>query len=560
MSPRRGALGALLIAGLVLAGCTTPQHKRANEGRKEVAALQRKAADRPAAVAAGTPETPSYVQNSTAFITRARVGQAQRVREEQALPQSFEEPLAMLMGPGQVSLAKVIRELEQEMRIPVRVLPDVYELTDLPARRDSAATPSTQPPAPSGPTPFGSGGAFGAAGVPAAAGIREAAVPNFELNVTGTRREVLDVIAAKAGIEWEYVDRQVVFSRLLTKTFTLEGSPRSIRSADTLSAVGGASGAGGSSTTSSSASNEFSMRSNIDPLADLEEQLAAIRSARGKISISRANNTVLVRDVRAVVDDAATIVDRFNSLMSRQVVIDLEVISFTADNRDSFGFDLTLILQRMAGGQPKSLLQITPPPNFNASDTGVISWTVLPGQSSTAAGSQALVNALSQIGAARVVHKGVKATRNNVPAEFQNLRDRSYLAEVTSTAVGETSSVGLRQQVVTTGFLSKVYPTVLSGNRILLDGVLSLSNLDRLVTATSGDLSVQSPEVSRINAPFHSIVRSGDYVAFQAFERDADTGLKQSVDPVGVLGFQTNGTTATERFIVVMKATILGGQ
>lgn len=302
------------------------------------------------------------------------------------------------------------------------------------------------------------------------------------------------------------------------------------------------------------------MKASIDPLADLEEQLAALKSSRGKISLSRSNNTVLVRDVRAVVDDAALIIDRFNSLMSRQVVIDLEVISFTSNNADSLGFDLNLVVQNMIAGRESTLVKLIAPANPGAGDAGVVSWTVQQGRSANAAGSSVLVNALNQIGATRVVHKGVKPTRNNVPAEFQNLRDRSYLAETTATTTGDSSSTGLKQSVVTTGFLSKVYPTVLSGNRILLDGVLSISNLDRLVTASSGDSSVQSPEVSRINAPFHSIVRSGDYVAFQAFERDADTGSKQSMDPVGLLGFQSSGAGSTERFIVVMKATILGGQ
>lgn len=578
-------LTVVVCVALSAAACTTPQQKNAAAGQAEADALLAKSATVRAAVGAGSsqhiPATPSYIETAAAFVTRGKTGQSQRIREERALPAIFEEPFSLLMGTQAVPLSRVAREIEQELRLPVRILPDVFENPNQAVATGSAASPSSSvasstgapSPAvvsgapglvlPSAPMPT-TAGALGA-GVPQVNGQPVAYMPMLEINISGSRREVLNAIAAKAGVEWDYMDGEIQFSRLISRTFTLDSSPRVVESEDNLTASGGASGGAGSSTTESNSTDEVTVKAKIDAMSDLEQQLLAIRSPRGRIILSPSNNTVLVRDTRAVVDQAASLIDRYNAIVNRQVVIDLEIISVTSSSETAYGFDLSLVLQRMtAAGADATLFKVIPVAPL-AGDTapGLIQFT-MQNQSAKLNGSQVLLRALSAFGNARTIHRGSKMTRNNLPAGFQNLRDTSYVATITPAPAGaggvSGGTPGIQQATVTTGFLAKIYPSVLSGNRVLLDGLISLSNLDRLVSASSGGNTVQSPDVSRVNAPLHTTVRSGDYIAFQAFERDVSSGDRIGFEPTGILGFSAAGTRTLERFIVVMRTTILSAQ
>ncbi len=579
-------LTVVVCAALAAAGCTTPQQKTAAAGQAEADALLAKSDTIRAAVGAGSsqsiPATPSYIESRAAFVTRGKTGQSQRIREERALPSIFEEPFSLLMGTQAVPLSRVAREIEQELRLPVRILPDVFEDPNQSVATGSAAAPSSSAAggtgasgsavksgAPGGvalsPMPQPSMAGVPGFGVPQVSGQPVAYMPMLEINISGSRREVLNAIAAKAGVEWDFIDGEIQFSRLISRTFTLDSSPRILESEDTLTAAGGASGGAGSSTTESNSTDEVTMRAKIDAMGDLEQQLLAIRSPRGRVILSSSNNTVLVRDTRAVMDQVAALIDRYNAIVNRQVVIDLEIISVTSTSETAYGFDLSLVLQRMtAAGDKATELLITPVAAL-AGDTapGLIQFT-MQNQSSKLNGSQVLLRALSAFGNARTVHRGSKMTRNNLPAGFQNLRDTSYVATITPAPAGaggvSGGTPGIQQAVVTTGFLAKIYPSVLSGNRVLLDGLISMSNLDRLVAASSGGNTVQSPDVSRVNAPLHTTVRSGDYVAFQAFERDVSTGDRAGFEPTGALGFSATGKRTVERFIVVMRTTILSAK
>lgn len=575
-------LAVVVCVALSAAGCTTPQQKTAAAGQAEADALLARSATVRAAVGAGSsqsiPSTPSYIETTAAFVTRGRTAQSQRVREERSLPAIFEEPFSLLMGTQAVPLSRVAREIEQELRLPVRILPDVFENPNQAVSTGSAAAP---PSAAGGAGSAATSGAPGSMALPSVApptvpgmpgfgaqqvsGQPVAYMPMLEINISGSRREVLSAIAAKAGVEWDYMDGEIQFSRLISRTFTLDSSPRILESQDNLTASGGASGGAGSSTTESNSTDEVTMKAKIDAMGDLEQQLLAIRSPRGRVILSSSNNTVLVRDTRAVVDQAASLIDRYNAIVNRQVVIDLEIISVTSSTETAYGFDLSLVLQRMTVGGDKATQLLVTPAAALSGDTapGLIQFT-MQNQSAKLNGSQAMLRALSAFGNARTVHRGSKMTRNNLPAGFQNLRDTSYVATITPAPAGAGGAAGgtpgIQQATVTTGFLAKIYPSVLSGNRVLLDGLISLSNLDRLVSASSGGNTVQSPDVSRVNAPLHTTVRSGDYIAFQAFERDVSSGDRVGFEPSGVLGFSAAGKHAVERFIVVMRTTILSSQ
>lgn len=559
------------MTGGVLAGCM------ALPGSDNVAKHEKDFADRKrlsgstAAVGAGANARPSFAVSETAFITSGKTGAAQRVAEEKALPASFTLPLAMRFGPAPVSAARVFRELETELQMPMRLAPDVFipqaigaqsnlqgalaaNTGNIVAQQGAAQNVVMQPTV----GPYG-----GQPGLSAGAQLQQqgvAQLPPMELNVSGTRRDVLKVIASKLGLEFDYIDGEIIFSRFVNRTFYLEGSPRNISSSDTFGAASSGSGAAGAATASSSASNTLTIESNVKVFDDLEAQLKAIKSPQGVVVLSKAQGSVLVRDTKRVADEAAAIVDKFNSMMSRQVLIEMDVITLTSDKGAGAGFDLSLAFQKYVNGLPDALVTMKGPASLVANGGSLI-FTVNPGAGGTSNprpmnGSKVVIDALSEFGYARTLHKSQGYTRNNTPLTFEKQKQRSYIDQITPAPAGgsgtSAGSPGITQATVTTGFLSRVYPTILSGNRVLLDTVLANSNLDDLVQASNGTNMVQSPDVSRYTTVSLPIVPSGAFVAFQAYEREID----QDKSRTGLLGLSRSGSTALERTIVVMRATI----
>lgn len=551
--------GVLLAVLLAVAGCSsTPEEPpKSMEGSKRYDEIKKTIA---VDATTGTKNSTrkSFNVTNSAFLTGAKTGASQRIQEEKAMPAAFSLPLSMRFGPNPVPVSRVFRELETELQMPVRISQDVFQTTTTPGQAGAQPAIPAQAMPQLGMAAGGVNNSLAAYQQQQFPGVN--LLPPIELNVTGTRRDVLKVIASKIGLEFDYVDGEIIFSRFMARTFYLEGSPRPITSSDSFGSTSSASGSAGASTSSGSTASNLAIESTIKAFEDLEAQLNAIKTSNGKVVLSRSQNTVLVRDTKAVVDEAANIIDKYNSMMSRQVHIELEVLSFTMDKAKASGFDIGVVLKNYSAGLPDTSLAITGPSSL-VTGGGSLIFSVLDGAGGTTnpnrlSGSKLLIEALNSQGTATTSHKGEGYSRNNTPQTFNKQNQRSYIDQVTpstATTTG-TGTPGITQATVTTGFLSRIYPTILSGNRVLLDSVIAISNLDNLVEASNGSSKVQSPEVSRVTAVNPVILPSGSYVAFQAFERE----INQDQNKSSILSFWRSTSSQVEKTIIVMRATILG--
>lgn len=581
VSPALAAV-AVLALSYGLTACTSAPQRRAIEGQNQMP-IPPAAAPAPVVDPRnGPPAVASFRRDDVPFVTRASISTGASVREEATLPPIFDSPITLQFGSEPVSLPRVARVLSGQLHLPVRLDPDL-------SRSGEGSGSVAQQSAAS------SGDRSGVSPVRTEALRAQATLdgpfgnlPRLEVNLAGSVREVLSSLAAMAGVEWAYEGGEIHFSRFISRSFQIEDLPAQFESVPFAVGPlggGGQGGPGGSSAPSGGGSGGSSNASqsqcgsgtgsggagggsgagsggsqggsgNVGSWASLECKVRTVLTPGGSAVYSSTTSSLLVRDTRATLDRVARIVDEHNTMLSKMLVLDVRVMSVSTDESEDFGLAWDGVFRNILSSYPNVSMRLVSPQSLASSQGGGV---VL---SNSADIGTALASAIARIGNARTLHAGQQLTRNNFPVTFQKAQSLSYVSQTTSggsTSSGGTTVVtqpGITQSVVNTGFVFRVIPSMLSGDRILVDMVLSISNLDSLNTFTSGNQTVQSPNVSYMTSQNPVILRSGEYVAFQAYEFTNDEGQRNALDPRGIIGTSARGRTTRERLVIIMRATV----
>jgi type IVB pilus formation R64 PilN family outer membrane protein len=582
VSPSLAAI-AVLALSYGLTACTSAPQRRAIEGQNQ---LPIPPAAAPAPVVDprnGPPAVASFRRDDVPFVTRASISTGASVREEATLPPVFDSPITLQFGNEPVSLPRIARVLSSQLHLPVRLDPDLTR------RTEGSGPVSAQGAA-------GSGDRTGVSPVRTEALRAEATLdgafaqlPRLEVNLVGSVREVLSSLSAMAGVEWAYEGGEIHFSRFISRSFQIEDLPAQFESVPfavgPLGGGGGQGGPGGSSSAPAGGGSGGNVNQSqcgagsggsgaggsgagggsggsqngsggVGSWASLECKVRTVLTAGGSAVYSSTTSSLLVRDTRATLDRVARIVDEHNTMLSKMLVLDVRVMSVSTEESEDFGLAWDGVFRNILSAYPNVSMRLLSPQSLASSQGGGV---VL---NNSADIGTALASAIARIGNARTLHAGQQLTRNNFPVTFQKAQSLSYVSQTTSggsTSSGGTTVVtqpGITQSVVNTGFVFRVIPSMLSGDRILVDMVLSISNLDSLNTFTSGNQTVQSPNVSYMTSQNPVILRSGEYVAFQAYEFTNDEGQRNALDPRGVIGTSARGRTTRERLVIIMRATV----
>ena len=146
------------------------------------------------------------------------------------------------------------------------------------------------------------------------------------------------------------------------------------------------------------------LESGTDIWSDLEKSLNNLISPDGKVMVSQATTTVTVQDHPANVDKIESFIEKLNSTLSQQVLLDVQVLDVNLNHGFSYGINWNLI------GSVASLQGNTTPLNLSGvgGSTGIIlgfgkqvSNNNTPDDGSGSSGgsvSQIAINALKQQG------------------------------------------------------------------------------------------------------------------------------------------------------------------
>jgi type IVB pilus formation R64 PilN family outer membrane protein len=491
--------------------------------------------------------------DSDAVVVNDRLwlsGNTLKLSPQVDMPGVFSQPASF---DGTVdSLRAFAERITRISHIPAKVAPGA----------DDAATNATQ-----------AAGAQGSAGAypglpplpagllqgPSAAGGRGSAVagesrPVHIVYAHGDLRGLLDAASARFGVYWKYADGAIIFFYTDTRVYQVSAIPGdSTLAANVVSGAsnsgassGGASGGGGgqmgagsaggggSSSASPSISSDNTtntvMNAQLSVYTGLQTAIKAMLSPAGSVVPSPATGSITVTDTPDVLERVGSFMDQQNRVLSRQILINVTVLSVSLSADDSYGINWNAVYQALStrftfGGNIFQGLAGSTPSTFSA--------TVISPQSRANATS-AVISALSDQGTVRRKTSASVTTLNDQPVPVQVATQQSYLAQISTTNTAHVGSqTSLTPGTVTTGFNLTLLPHILDDGTVMMQFYTNISSLTSLQTFTSGSgstgESIQLPTVDTRNFLQRISMKSGQTLVIGGYEGIVDNGTQSGI-------------------------------
>ncbi|KSK40616.1 type IVB pilus formation outer membrane protein, R64 PilN family, partial [Pseudomonas aeruginosa] len=185
----------------------------------------------------------------------------------------------------------------------------------------------------------------------------------YNIKWNGKVSGFLDFIAARAGVSWRYnpTEKRVEFYYLDTRTFriyafddvnTVDSTVRSgMTTAAGISGDGsGSTGQNGSSGISGDSGSKQTTSSELKTsiLSDIENSInSMLTPSMGRMSLSRATGTLTVTDRPEVLNRVQQLVNRENESITKQVLLNVNVLSVALTDKDQLGIDWNLVYKSL---------------------------------------------------------------------------------------------------------------------------------------------------------------------------------------------------------------------
>ena len=539
MSFKITALLPLIPVVLVVGGCSGLANKLdtdiSQSGDKVQDMVKEVGRTAPGAV---LPSTPLVTHESGIWLGKnvVKLGQP-------ALPPIFYEPTTFDRTIN--SLTELAERITLRSGIPSKVTPDALSVASG-AFRTRVGLPGGAGGGPMLPLPAGlPGDTAPPAAMPAAVpALRSAGggaqspaftdVPNgVRISYSnGPLKGLLDTSAARFGVSWKYVDGSIQFFHTESRNFQINAIPGDSTFTATVtsgatstggvssggSGSGGGSGGGGStsgSAVSANNSQNTGVASKLSVYTSIESAIKVMLSPYGKVLASPATGAITVVDTPDSLDRIALYIEGENKALSRQIAINVTVLSVTISESDEYGINWTAVYQ--------SLNRKFGISNSFTPSTGAVGFTAGILGSSKFSGTTALINALSEQGKVRRQTTASVVTLNNQPVPVQVARQTSYLQSSQTSIVAQVgTTTTLIPGVVTAGFNMSILPHVLTNGTVMLQFSTDISTLRSIRQIESNGTRIESPELDTRNFLQRVSMKSNETLIISGFEQKDD--------------------------------------
>jgi len=342
---------------------------------------------------------------------------------------------------------------------------------------------------------------------------------------------LLDIVASSMGLSWKYSDGEVNLYYLESRTFNIYAIPsttdmRSVVQSGIDAGIGSSQEGGSSGSSGSNGSGQSSQTTSVslktDMVTDIQKSVQSMLTQKvGRLSASPSTGTITVTDTPEVLDRIQRYIDGENNAITKQVLLNVKVLSITLDDSSQFGINWNMIYKGSSLGGA-----LSGSPAFTGTGDGGsnnISASILNGNF---VNSTLLMDSLAKQGKVSVITSPSVTTLNMQPVPVQVATQTSYLARVESSNTANVgTSMTLTPGTVTSGFNMNLLPFVMQDNKLLLQYSINISELKNLKEVKSSDAEdankIQVPEVE--NRIFSQKVKlqSGQTLVLSGFEQKA---------------------------------------
>ncbi|MED5116278.1 PilN family type IVB pilus formation outer membrane protein, partial [Pseudomonas aeruginosa] len=273
----------------------------------------------------------------------------------------------------------------------------------------------------------------------------------------------------------------------------------------------------------------------------------------GRMSLSRATGTLTVTDRPEVLNRVQQLVNRENESITKQVLLNVNVLSVALTDKDQLGIDWNLVYKSLNNKWGIGLKNTMPGIDQSAISGSV---SILDTANSAWAGSKAMVQALAQQGRVSTVRSPSVTTLNLQSAPIQIGRYDSYLAssQISNVAqVGSTTS--LIPGAVTSGYNMSLLPFVMESGEMLLKININMTSRPTFEMQTSGDSKAQFPSYDIQLFDQKVRLRSGETLVLSGFDQTTEDTNKVGTGDAGFFGLGGGLTRNTKREVIVVLIT-----
>ncbi|MBR1777661.1 MAG: hypothetical protein IJ752_03640 [Alphaproteobacteria bacterium] len=294
---------------------------------------------------------------------------------------------------------------------------------------------------------------------------------------SGKLSGLLDQIVSRFALWWRYKNGVISFYKMETRVFTVYALP--VTSNLSANIAGTASGDGGGTTSASMASSI-----ELDFWTQLESAVTAMLPEGATMNVIPTNGTITVTAPPFTLQRISQYVNSMNDKLARQVAISVKVLNVTLSDSNSMGLSVSSVLNFL-----NKKLNFTL--SSSAQSTGNLQMALLPGDKHIG-DTNLIFDALNTQGTTSLVTSAAVTTLNNRIAPIQVSTNESYVEKIETTMNSDTTSVSITPAKINYGFTMEVLPRILDHGRLLVMFTMTLTQLEKMNTATGGDTGSSS--------------------------------------------------------------------
>ncbi|WP_181196951.1 PilN family type IVB pilus formation outer membrane protein [Pseudomonas fluorescens] len=457
--------------------------------------------------------------------------------------------------------------VSENCRVAVKIMPDA--LDGGASYMKNLGGPKQAGPAPINPSTDPVADLF-----PGAAGANYGASPSGALGGAGSRVNstkyqgrlsgLLDTVTGGLGLSWRYEPNPGVINIFyldtrqfpvyaFNKTSTFKSEVKSGMSSTAGASNSGQGASSGSGVSGESGSNQTTQTDMVSSLlGDIEKNVRNMLTI-GQMSFSRTTGVFNITDRPDVLDRVQRYLDSENERITKQILINIEVISVKLSDKDQYGIDWSLVYKSVNGTWGFGLKNTFPGIDGSAINSSI---SILDTASSPWAGSKAIIQALSQQGRVSSYRAPSVTTLNLQAAPVQIGKVKGYLASSQTTQSANVgSTTALIAGSITSGFNMSLVPMVMPANQLLMQLAINMSGDPTFETISSGDSKIQNPSYDLQIFDQSVKLRSGQTLVLSGFDQTTENATKSGVGSVSNFLFGGGGSRDTNRDVVVLMIT-----
>ncbi len=350
------------------------------------------------------------------------------------------------------------------------------------------------------------------------------------MHYQGNVIEALKIIAIKNNINYTFDKKThtIYWSYWQTKNLLIAHMPGSTDfkiGNKTNSTTTNKSSSGDSSNNSGVSDDSSSMLSgNINIWNELNSSIQKLLTSEGRLDINQTTSTITVTDRPNTVNTITKLVNSYNKILSKRVLIKIQILEIQLNKSHSYGVNWNAIYQYARASinfnnnntfeQINSIGQ-----NISGSSASGLGIQIFKGGF---ANSTALFSALDTQGKINIVTEPTVVSLNNQPNKIAIGGNQGYIKSTTVTVSGteaNTTSTSFEPGTIDTGVNITIIPHI-QQDKIYMSLDAQLTNLLDIqsVSSKSGDTQIQLPKTDYRTFNQRIMVSSGNTIILSGFK------------------------------------------